>query len=43
MPEVQDIFLMQGNQYRQKYKLPVHLLKAMSAIERCRSADLGGH
>lgn len=43
MPEVQDIFLMHGNEYRQKHKLPVHILKAMSAIERCRTADLGGH
>lgn len=43
MPEVQDIFLMYGNEYRQKHKLPVHILKAMSAVERCRTADLGGH
>jgi len=43
MPEVQDIFLMHGNEYRQKHKLPVHILKAMSAIERCRTADLGSH
>ena len=43
MPEVQDVFLMHGNEYRQKHKLPVYILKAMSAIERCRTADLGGH
>lgn len=43
MPEVQDIFLMHGNEYRQKHKLPAHILKAMSAIKRCRTADLGGH
>ncbi|MHB1041462.1 MAG: IS91 family transposase [Eubacteriales bacterium] len=43
MPEVQDIFLLHGNEYRQKHKLPVHILKSMSAIERCRTANLGGH
>jgi predicted Zn-ribbon and HTH transcriptional regulator len=43
MPEVQDIFLGYGEAYRQKQKLPLHVLKAMSAIERCRSASLGGH
>jgi len=43
MPEVQDIFVEYGNAYRQKHKLPLHVLKAMSAIERCRSSDLGGH
>lgn len=37
MPEVQDIFLMHGNEYRHKHTLPIHLLKAMSAIERCRT------
>lgn len=43
MAEVQDIFLAYGGAYRQKQKLPIHVLKAMSAIERCRSAGLGGH
>lgn len=43
MPEVQDIFIEHGNAYRQKHKLPLHVLKAMSAIERCRTSDLGGH
>lgn len=43
MPEVQDLFLMHGIEYRQTHKLPVHILKAMSAIERCRTSDLGGH
>jgi tRNA(Ile2) C34 agmatinyltransferase TiaS len=43
MPEVQDIFLKYGEQYRQKHKLPSHLLKTMSAIEQCRTSSLGGH
>jgi hypothetical protein len=41
--EVQDIFLQYGELYRQKNKLPVHILKAMSAIEKCRTSALGGH
>src|ERR1035437_9735913 len=43
MPEVQDIFLQYGEQYRQKHKLPSHILKTMSAIEQCRTSSLGGH
>ena len=43
MLEVQDLFLMHGKDYRQKHKLPIHILKAMSAIERCRTSSLGGH
>ena len=43
MPEVQDIFRIYGKDYREKHKLPLHILKTMSAIERCRTADLGGH
>ena len=43
MPEVQDVFLMHGEAYRQNHKLPIHILKAMSAIERCRTSDLGSH
>jgi len=43
MAEVQDIFLAYGGVYRQKQKLPTNILKAMSAIERCRTSDLGGH
>lgn len=41
--EVQDIFAAFGNQYRQIYNLPLFHLKAMSAIERCRTSQLGGH
>ena len=43
MPEVQDILIQYGEQYRQKHKLPVHILKTMSAIELCRTSALGGH
>ena len=43
MPEVQDIFLEYGGQYRQQHKLPLHIFKAMSAIEHCRTSALGGH
>lgn len=43
MPEVQDIFLEYGALYRQEHKLPLHILKAMSAIENCRTSALGGH
>lgn len=41
--EVQDIFAAFGEEYRSHHKLPVSHLKAMSAIERCRTANLGGH
>ena len=43
MPEVQDVFLMHGELYRQNHKLPSHILKTMFAIERCRTSALGGH
>lgn len=41
--EVQDIFRAYGETYRQKHKLPLHVLKTMSAIEKCRTSALGGH
>ncbi len=41
--EVADIFRKYGELYRQKYKLPLRMHKVMSAIERCRTAELGGH
>lgn len=41
--EVQDIFAAFGEEYRSHHKLPVSHLKAMSAIEHCRTAKLGGH
>lgn len=43
MPEVADIFREYGEAYRKKYKLPLNTLKAMSAIEFCRTSKLGGH
>ena len=43
MIEVQDIFIAYGERYRQNHNLPISHLKAMSAIERCRTAELGGH
>lgn len=43
MAEVQDIFKLYGHAYQQRYKLPVHVLKAMRAIGRCRTAELGCH
>jgi len=41
--EVADIFRTYGRSYRQKRSLPVSDLKVMRAIERCRTAELGGH
>lgn len=43
--EVADIFQAQGPAFRQAHAGHISLgqLKAMSAIERCRTAELGGH
>jgi predicted Zn-ribbon and HTH transcriptional regulator len=41
--EVADIFRQFGAAYRRRRRLPLSQLKAMSAIERCRTAALGGH
>lgn len=41
--EVGDIFREFGPSYRASNRLPVRILKAMRAIERCRTATLGGH
>jgi len=41
--EVADIFRAFGDAYRRRYRLPVHHLKTMRAIEVCRTAALGGH
>jgi hypothetical protein len=41
--EVADIFRRYGPSYRDTHKLPLHQLKAMHAIEVCRTAELGGH
>jgi hypothetical protein len=44
-PEVADIFRRFGNAYRQKFAavLSTAQRRAMTAIERCRTAALGGH
>jgi len=43
--EVADIFRARGAEYRRAHRghLSLGQLKAMSAIERCRTAELGGH
>ena len=41
--EVADVFRCYGPAYRSTHKLPLHILKTMSAIGRCRTALLGGH
>ena len=41
--ELAHIFRQYGDHYRQTHSLPLEQLKVMRAIERCRSAQLGGH
>ncbi len=41
--EVADVFRLHGAAYRRTHRLPVSHLEVMSAIERCRTAALGGH
>lgn len=41
--EIADIFRRYGSDYRSAHPLPVNRLRAMRAIETCRTADLGGH
>ena len=43
MSEVADIFRQYGEAYRSAHSLSLSQLKAMSAIENCRTAQLGGH
>lgn len=43
MPDLQDIFREYGQSFRQNRKLPANVRKAMTAIEHCRTALLGGH
>lgn len=43
MTEVQDVFLKYGNTYRSNHKLTLVQHKAMSAIQKCRTSELGGH
>ncbi len=41
--EVADIIREFGPPYRKEKKLPLHFLKVMNAIEKCRTSLLGGH
>jgi len=41
--EVADIFRQYGEDYRRAHRMPLHHLRAMRAIEVCRTATLGGH
>jgi hypothetical protein len=41
--ELADIFRAHGESYRRDHPLPVAHLKVMQAVERCRTAALGGH
>jgi hypothetical protein len=42
-PEVADIFRRYGPSHRKTHKLPLAQLRAMHAIESCRTKELGGH
>ena len=41
--ELADIFRAYGESYRCNHRLPVSHLKVIEAVERCRTAALGGH
>jgi hypothetical protein len=41
--EVADVFRAFGPAYREAHELPLRHLRAMRAIEICRTAELGGH
>lgn len=41
--EVADIFRQYGPDYRRSHRMPRNQQRAMSAIEICRTAELGGH
>jgi len=41
--EVADIFRLHGPAYCQAHGMPLRQLRAMRAIETCRTAELGGH
>jgi hypothetical protein len=43
MFELQDIFRLYGEAYIKSHKLPLFQIKAITAIESCRTAKLGGH
>jgi hypothetical protein len=41
--EVADVFRRYGAAYREQHPLPLQHQRVMAAIERCRTAALGGH
>ena len=41
--EVQDIIKKYGKEYKKEHKLMPHVAKAMGAIEKCRTEELGYH
>ena len=41
--ELQDVLHEFGAEYLSRHRLPVHHFKAINAIERCRTSELGGH
>lgn len=41
--EVADIFRLHGAEYRRSHLMPLHHMRAMHAVEVCRTATLGGH
>lgn len=43
MGKLGNIFKTYGDRYRKCNSIPLYILKAMSAIEKCRTKDLGGH
>ncbi len=43
MPELQDILVQYGKQYKEKHNLPIYVKKTLNAIEKCRTAELGAH
>ena len=43
MPELQEIFQQYGGEFRKTHRLPLNQLKAISAVEACRTSVLGGH
>lgn len=43
MVELAEIFRKYGEDYCRQQKLPAYILKAIEAIEKCRTAELGGH
>ena len=43
MTELQDILNQYGQQYKANHNLPIYVLKALNAIEICRTAELGAH